>query len=191
LVHELAHVHDYYKHGENQIPMRSDWLGICKSTARSAWGEFFAESVACQFVEGGSSEGNDSEATSLLQSFLQELSQKIADYRSDRNAISLWEFSTKGMMDLFNQLGRALGSMSRSRFNNTDKFEQLFESIEKISPPWTDVAHIFVEELFKLEDRDRLEPEDFERLKDSVQQGFYASGLYPRYCEKGLKIDVR
>jgi hypothetical protein len=83
--------------------MLSSFCGrICKSAARSAWGEFFAESVACQFVEGGSSEGHDSEATSLLQGFLQELSQKIADYRSDRNAISLWEFSTKGMMDLFN-----------------------------------------------------------------------------------------
>jgi hypothetical protein len=66
--------------------------------------------------------------------------------------------------------------MSRSRLNNTDKFDQLFESIEKISPPWTDVAHIFVEELFKLEDRDRLDPEDFEDWRsqyrrDSMPQG--------------------
>jgi len=191
LVHELAHVHDYYKHGDCQIPRRSDWLGICKSIARSTWGEFFAESVATQFVEGGSGEWWASDVISLLQIFLQELAQKISDYRSNRDAISLWEFSTKGMMDLFNQLGRAIGFMSRARFNNNEQFDQFFESIEKISSAWARVISLLVEELFKLEDLDRLEPEDFKRLEELGQRGFYTVGLYSRYSENGLKIDVQ
>ena len=151
---------------------------------------FFSELVAHQYIQVYEAGYEVSEVISSIEYSHKRLQKAIGDYRCHGEIRELWAISINEVKIIFDLLGRFIGCVATYQEIAHKQLDELFASIENISAKWRQVVRSLVDELYVLKSNEKLESLKFDRLENIIQEGFQASGLFPKDTEKGLYIDV-
>jgi hypothetical protein len=125
LVHEIIHIHDECEmlrnFGPRAMPMSNNWPGIRQDIAEGIWTEFSADHVAYNWLKDYLFEEQVQLAAEILETALEEINQKIVEYREHGDIGTLWQSAGSKLSQTFNQIGRAAGLLTAAQKDDNDQ----------------------------------------------------------------------
>jgi len=194
-IHELAHVHNMFfllrALGPFTFPMNNDWHGIRNAIARTIYDEFLSELIASIYLENYSIDDETLNTGNFVSGCLKRIELSISEYFKDGNILTMWNYSSAEMSSLFNHIARAIGFLFSLEDYDSSSAEKFYKEINNISPGWGGIVCHLISEIILLSEKQTWQPGILQGLEDIVEKGFHVVGLYPKYDNQGLKVDVR
>jgi len=190
VVHELAHVHDYWRVraeiGDVRWPMNNDWGGIKRFLASNAWSEYFAERTAAPFSQTPHVSLEWWFSKELLGDAVERLQAEIAQFRWHGDANRLWNHATDQLSNLLNSLGRGLGAADAL---GTHDLLPLLDSANLQLEKWLEIAESAREGLRAMYAQSDWGEDTFDTICPLVESVFRAAGIVAQQRGDQLRID--
>jgi len=183
LIHELAHIHDYFyyliNYGPNPTPTQDDWASHRLFFARSLWGEYFAESVAYPYLKTISFQHNIDLSVRLIENGVKQIKNEIFAFGSHKIVAKVWAKAEFELSSVFNQLGRSLALLVSDKMitGNEDIINHFLFEIYSISSDWEQIIRNLLIVLETSEQK--LDQRIIDSIGEQVDNAFRIVGLEP------------
>lgn len=186
VIHELAHIHDYYVRlghfGPESPPTANNWVSIKQSIAMCLWGEFFAEKIASIHQSEKEFKVSLELTAKIIQLSLKKLSHAKNQYLNDRNINVVWQIAGSELSQILNQIGRMLGIACAWK---TETRNDLFANF--VSDAWVQLIVKLYDELKTINTMDDLS-QKLPALRKCVKEGMKLLGLRVKQVQNAVLL---